>query len=76
MDDLEELKSELEAILRMPEAEVCERYNVDYKQEIIEVVQDEIKVLESHEESFDYTEEELERERTNLCLSQGIGRYC
>lgn len=73
MSDIEELKAELAEVLDMPEPEVCERYNVDEKSEAIEDLQREIKSLEKEE--FDTTEEELERERTFLCLSQGISRY-
>lgn len=74
MSDIDELKEELEEVLNMPDSEVCERYNVDEKSEAIEAIRDEIRSLEKEE--FDTTEEELERERTFLCLSQGISRFC
>lgn len=73
MSDIEELKAELAEVLDMSDSEVCECYNVDEKSEAIEDLQREIRSLEKEE--FYTTEEELERERTFLCLSQGISRY-
>lgn len=74
MSELQELQSELEYINTLSEQDVCAIYNVDYKHEAIQAIQDEIASL--YETSFDYTYEELEQERTALCMSLGISRYC
>lgn len=47
-------------------------YNVDTKDEAIQGVLESVEP----ESDYDYTDEELEEERTNLCLSQGLSRYC
>lgn len=79
MTDLYELRDELFRVEQMSEREVCEAYNADSKKEVIHMIQEEINLLESEEFSvsdMDYTDEELEEERTNLCISQGLSRFC
>lgn len=76
MEGLEDLIAELEQVKAMPEDRVMQVYNVDSKQEAIEVIEDEIRCTKaSMPEEYDYTEEELEAERQALCMSQGISRY-
>ena len=74
MNELQELQSELRYIKTLSEQEACRLYNVDCKQEAIEAIQDEIASI--YETGFDYTDEELEQERTALCMSLGISRFC
>ena len=42
-EELEELKTELEEVKSMTESEACERYNVDFKWEIIKILEEEIE---------------------------------
>lgn len=78
MNDINELREELIRVECMSEEEVCDAYNVDEKQEAIDMINEEINSLEYEELSApcDYTDEELEQERTQLCVSQGISRFC
>ena len=75
---LDDLYSEVESIKDMTEEEAKRAYNVDSKDEILAILYEEITALEEEyeEQCFDYTLEELEAERTSLCLSQGMARYC
>lgn len=43
--ELEELETELEEVQSMPEAEACERYNVDFKWEIIKILKEDIQQI-------------------------------
>ena len=71
----------LEAELK--EVEACEleylpKYGYSSKEEIIVLIKEDIeeaKAEVSTNES-DYSDEELECERTQLCMSLGIPRYC
>lgn len=76
--ELDNLYIERDAINRMSNSQVVEQYNCDYKKEMLNLIQEEIDSLEKklNDERFDYTDEELEYERTQLCYSQGISRYC
>lgn len=76
-EELAQLEAELEEVMAC-ELEYLPNYGYSSKSEIIEeieldikAIKDEIKVSE-----FDYTDEELECERTQLCYSLGIPRYC
>ena len=73
--ELETLYEEFEKVKSAP-FEYLPEYGYSSKEEIIELIQGDIDELESKQETFDYTEEELENERLALCLSQGISRYC
>lgn len=75
---LNDLYSEVESIKDMTEEEAKRAYNVDSKDEILAILYEEITALEEEyeEQCFDYTPEEFEAERTALCLSQGLARYC
>lgn len=77
MDDyIQSLINEQENIRMLPEEEVCSMYNVDYKEEAIQAIQEEIDFLQKESNDYDYDEYELERERDALCMSLGIPRYC
>ena len=75
-DRIDALECELEEI-RGREEEVLPDYGYSTKDEIEELLVDEIS--RAREEmalcGFDYTPEELEEERTLLCLSQGLARF-
>ena len=76
-NELEELYKELN------EVKACDlgylpKYGYSSKEEIIQLIEEDIEELRAEMEcnQDDYTPAELEEERTNLCLSQGLSRYC
>ena len=76
-EELAQLETELK------EVQSCElgylpKYGYSLKSEIIKEISDDIKEVrvEISANEFDYTNEELEYERTQLCYSLGISRYC
>lgn len=71
---LEDLHIELDAVNRMTENQVVSLYNCDYKQEVVNLIQEDIALAEK--ELCDYEDDEFEKERDNLCRSLGISRYC
>jgi hypothetical protein len=71
---LEDLYIELDAINRMTENQAISLYNCDYKQEVVNLIQEDIALAEK--ELCDYEDNEFETERDNLCRSLGISRYC
>lgn len=71
---LQSLQDELNSVKSLSEKEVCDLYNAEKKSDIIEAIEEELKLDEKN--TFDYTDEELEEERCRLCVSQGISRYC
>ena len=80
MAELDELYKELDIVQSMSEDAVCMRFNVDSKQEYIDMLNEDIHRLEDAMDDMscddDYDDYELERERTALCISQGISRFC
>lgn len=78
MNELDRLYDELKTVQSMSEDAVCMLYNVDFKQEYINLLNEEIDKLEDAlSEVFEQDDDrEIERERTALCLSQGISRFC
>ena len=80
MAELDELYKELDIVQSMSEDAVCMRFNVDSKQEYIDMLNEDIDRLEDAIDDMsggdDYDDYELERERTALCISQGISRFC
>lgn len=71
---LEDLYIELDAVNRMTELQAVSLYNCDYKQEVINLIQEDIKSTEK--EVRDYEDDEFEAEQDNICRSLGISRYC
>lgn len=77
--ELKKLLSELEKVQNMSDSEVCSLYNVDNKDEALELIREAINDAE-----FEYTlqqEREIEEnemlETYNLiCYAQGLSRYC
>lgn len=80
--ELEELYAELAEVEAATEGDIQEylrKYNYDEKGEVVGMLKESIDEVEreiSSESEYDYTEEELEAERTQLCLSQGLSRWC
>lgn len=79
--ELEELYAELaevEAATGVDIQEYLRKHNCDEKDEIVGMIKESIDEVESEisGSEYDYTEEELEAERTQLCLSQGLSRWC
>lgn len=74
-----ELQSELEKVQNMSDSEVCSLYNVDNKDEALELIREAINDAE-----FEYTlQEEREIEENEMldtynliCYTQGLSRYC
>lgn len=71
---LEDLHIELDAVNRMTENQVVSLYNCDYKQEVVNLIQEDIALAEK--ELRDYEDDEFEAEQDNICRSLGISRYC
>ena len=75
--ELAQLEAELEEV-KACELEYLPNYGYSSKAEIIKEIELDIKEInaETSAHEFDYTDEELEYERTQLCCSLGISRYC
>lgn len=43
--ELEELETELKEVESMQESEACDKYNVDFKWEIIKILKEEIQII-------------------------------
>lgn len=82
MRELEEMLCQLYQELRsldlMTDEEACRCWNTDSKDDIRQAIQEDIEEIENILENpeYDYTDDELEDERTALCHSQGLARYC
>jgi len=76
-EELNELYAELDAV-KASTLEYLPEYGYSPKEEIIQLIEEDIHELEEELEgiSFDYEEDELEEERRLLCLSQGLSRWC
>lgn len=75
--ELAQLEAELEEV-KACELEYLPNYGYSSKAEIIELILEDIESVKAElsANEFDYTDEELECERTHLCMSLGISRYC
>lgn len=76
-EELAQLEAELKEV-RACELEYLPNCGYSSKSEIIEEIELDIKAVKAEIEAneFDYYDEELECERTQLCYSLGIPRYC
>lgn len=77
-EELNALYAELEAVRKSP-LYCLPEYGYMEKEEVISLILEDIADLEEEmrQSLSDYEdEEELERERRALCLSQGISRFC
>lgn len=76
---MNELLKELEDIKNYP-SDILPHYGYGDKKELIEIVQKEIDEAYEKEkqklDSYSDDDNDLEKERTYLCISQGISRYC
>ena len=75
--ELAQLEAELEEV-KACELEYLPNYGYSSKAEIIKEIELDIKDVKAEIKAneFDYSDEELEYERTQLCCSLGISRYC
>lgn len=74
-EELAQLEAELKEVIAC-ELEYLPNYGYSSKREIIEEIECDIEAIKEEIEAneFDYTDEELEHERTQLCYSLGICR--
>ena len=75
--ELEQLEVEL-AEVKACELEYLPDYGYSSKAEIIAEIEADLKEVKAEisANEFDYTDDELECERIQLCMSLGISRYC
>ncbi|WP_277640044.1 hypothetical protein [Bacteroides graminisolvens] len=70
---LNALYRDLEKAKNMDEETACKFYNVDYKAEIIEVIEEEIKTYEAILQPEDTDDDGMDYDA--LCEVQGLSRY-
>ena len=85
VNELLQLEVELKKV-ESSNLEYLPEYGYSPKEEIIQLIKEDISdvkkeidinlQLETYGISSEYTEKNLEEERTNLCLIQGLSRYC
>ena len=85
VNELLQLEVELKKV-ESSNIEYLPEYGYSPKEEIIKLIKEDISdvkkeidinlQLETSGISSEYTEKNLEEERTNLCLIQGLSRYC
>ncbi|MCS3166801.1 hypothetical protein NXW62_19130 [Bacteroides fragilis] len=85
VNELLQLEVELKKV-ESSNLEYLPEYGYSPKEEIIQLIKEDISdvkkeidmnlQLETSGISSEYTEKNLEEERTNLCLIQGLSRYC
>lgn len=85
VNELLQLEAELKKV-ESSNLEYLPEYGYSPKEEIIQLIKEDISdvkkeidinlQLETSGISSEYTEKNLEEERTNLCLIQGLSRYC
>ena len=76
--NIRELEAELEEVMAS-ELKFLPNYGYSPKEEMIEIIQKEIDEAyerEMQKQDSYSDDDELEKERTYLCVSQGISRYC
>lgn len=75
--ELAQLEVEL-AEVKACELEYLPNYGYSPKAEIINLIEEDIESVKAEisANEFDYTDDELECERIQLCMSLGISRYC
>lgn len=76
-NELEELYKELNEV-KTCDLEYLPKYGYSSKEEIIQLIEEDIEELRAELEcsQYDHTPDELEDERMFLCVSQGLSRYC
>lgn len=75
--ELSALQAELEAVRATP-LEYLPQYGYSPKDEVIQLIQEDIDDLQQriYEAEDLITQAQQEDERTSLCLSQGLPRFC
>ena len=75
--ELEELYAELEKV-KSSHDEYLPEYGYSAKDEIVQLIEEDIKDLEDEMNKSECfcSDDEIEMERTSLCMSLGISRYC
>ena len=76
-EELAQLEAELKEV-QTCELEYLPDYGYSSTAEIIAEIEADLKEVKAEisTNDFDYTDEELECERIQLCMSLGISRYC
>lgn len=77
MNELERLYAELEHV-RNSDLEYLPEYGYSLKEEVLQLIQEDIDEVKAELEcaASDFSESEQEDERMTLCIMQGIPRYC
>lgn len=75
--ELEQAEAEYERVRSYPRR-TLPMYGYSPKEEVLELIQEEIDRIEGELElcEYDYEPWELEEERDSLCRSLGLARYC
>lgn len=77
--ELEKLLSELEKVQNMSDSEVCSLYNVDNKDEALELIREAINDAEFEyalQQERDIEENKMLDTYNLICYAQGLSRYC
>ena len=76
-EELNELYAELDAV-KASTLEYLPEYGYSPKDEIIALIEEDIRELEEEMQPapYGYEDDELEEERRTLCLAQGLSRWC
>lgn len=73
MNEYETLLMEYNTCMGMTDEEVCKAFNADSKEEYLEVLLEELERYQVEEKEENEDEEMF---LTQLCVSQGISRFC
>ena len=73
MNEYETLIIEYNIAMSLAEEDVCNRFNSDSKEEYLQALSEEIKRFECEDDEESDDEEVF---LTQLCISQGISRFC
>lgn len=76
-EELIRLEYELDQVKNSP-YEYLPQYGYSSKGEIIALIEEDIRKLKEERDNnvYDYSDDDLEKERIQLCLSQGLSRFC
>ena len=76
-EELASLEYELDQV-KNSTYEYLPQYGYSSKYEIIALIEEDIKELKEERDNnvYDYDDYDLEEERIQLCLSQGLSRFC
>lgn len=76
-EELINLEYALDQVKNSP-YEYLPQYGYSHKDEIIALIEEDIRKLKEERDNnvYDYSDYDLEEERIQLCLSQGLSRFC